>query len=510
MSFLDESAVARLKAWTPVVLAIALISVVLVAHADLALHKPFWLDEGHEIVRTCDQTAATLLLRGAYECSPAPLYWLLQSAVVRSVEPLGLALRLKYRAVSLTAATLTLLIVLLGLRRRLGLATALVAFSVLLTDPAFHHYAAQNRAYMTWVLITTILVVTAAEVAVLKADLLRGGVTALLIAGLLAGLTALPGCLQAAGAFAACAAVRLWLLPGGRLGRRSAVALALGALAIFAIDVHYWIGSPCRGWQGAREYGLDLLAAGDRENMIRHALTVIWPEGASPWVWLGHLALVTGALVPFLSWRRRADLGNDERYAAALSLVAWTQVLVALPVGLGLAAGRYLFLPRMFIFVMVARAAMVAVGFWWLAKALERSAAGRAGRWAVTVPAWVAATVTAGALWQGDRLASALRLPLTPVGAVACETLRAPLLRVLEPSNRSPEFTPNFLVRLGRALEACAGTPVIPQPPRYLLALGADGGTEWLRVVDQAPDGFKALRVCDKPVTIVSGRARTD
>jgi hypothetical protein len=498
----------RFKELAVVVLAVSLVSLVLIGHADLALHKPFWLDEGHEIVRTCDQPALMLLTKGAYECSPAPLYWIAQSSVVRSVEPLGLSLRLQYRAVSLTAATLTLLILLLGLRRRLGLAVALVAFSVLLTDPAFHFYAAQNRAYMTWVVITTLLVMTAAEAAVVEQGRSRWGLAALLVAGLLAGLTALPGCLQAAGAFAACAAVRAWLFPGGRLTRRYAALLALGAAAIVGVDVHYWAGSPCRGWQHAKEFGLDFLA-GDRSTMIRHALTVLWPEGWSPWVLLGHAALLVGAALPILLWRRRKELTGPERYAAALSLVALTQVLAALPVGMGLAAGRYLFLPRMFIFVMVARVVWIALGFWWLATEAQARVS-RFGDRARFLPAAAAAAITLGALWEADRLARRLHLPLAPVSGVPCERLRVPLLRVLEPAARTPDFTPNFLVRLGRALDSCAATPITPQPPRYVVGLESQAEPEWLKVVEQPPDGFKGLRVCDKDVVIESGRARTD
>lgn len=499
----------RIKALLTVLVTVALVSVVLVMHADLALHKPFWLDEGHEIVRTCDQPAGTLLLRGAYECSPAPLYWILQGFVVRSVEPLGLALRLEYRAVSLTAAAVTLLLLLLGPGRRLGVPSALVAFSVLLTDPAFHFYAAQNRAYMTWAAITTILVVAASEASVLDDARFRWGGGALLAAGALAGLTALPGCLQAAGAFAACVAMRSWFTPGGRLDRRNALLLGLGALAILAVDVHYWLGSPCRGWQGARDYGLDLLESGTRAPMIRHALAVIWPEGWSPWVLLGHVLLLAGAALPFAAWRRRTTLVASERYAVALSLVALTQVLVAVPVAAGLAAGRYLFLPRMFIFVMVARAALVAAGFWWMATLAQRAAA-RAPRLAAAVPMLAAGALAAWASWQGVRIMHGLAVPLAPVGTVSCEALRTPLLHVLEPARRSPEFTPNFLVRLGRALDSCAATPIRPGPPAYLLALEAEAGQEWSRVATQPADGFKPLQVCGRPVALRDGHVRFD
>ena len=78
-------------------------------------------------------------------------------------------------------------------------------------------------------------------------------------------------------------------------------------------------------------------------------------------------ALLAGALTPLVLGRRRSTLTETERSAFALSLIALSQIALAIPVGLGLALGRYLFLPRMFIFVMVPRAVLIGLGFWLLA-----------------------------------------------------------------------------------------------------------------------------------------------
>src|SRR5262249_27837335 len=150
---------------------------------------------------------AGMLKDGAYECSPAPLYWLAQTAVIRSVDAVSLSLRLQYRAISLGASALTVLVLLLGIGRRLGLLPAPVAFSPLAVDAGFHHYATQNRAYMTWAMATTVLVFCAAAAAVASGPR-PSWLTALLGAGLLVSLAALPGCLQALSAFAACVLVR--------------------------------------------------------------------------------------------------------------------------------------------------------------------------------------------------------------------------------------------------------------------------------------------------------------
>jgi hypothetical protein len=499
----------RAKALASLLVAVALVSVVLVSQADLALHKAFWLDEGHEVVRTCAQSAGTQLIRGSHECSPAPLYWMAQSTVLRNVEPLGLSLRLEYRAVSLAAAALTLLVLLLGLQGRLGLAAALIAPATLLTDPGFHFYAAQNRAYMTWVAVTSVLVVAAAAAAVRPREQLRWAIPALLGAGLLAGLAALPGCLQAGLAFAGVWAARLLTRGEGGLARRHLAWLAVGALAIVAMDAYYWSGSPCRDYKGSQPYGLDLVLASDRGRMIRHAATVLVPLGTSPLVLLGHAALAAGLLTPALLWRRRRELDDAERYAFALALIAGAQILVAIPVGAGLAAGRYLFIPRMFIFATVARAVLTAIGFWWAARALQRVTAQPLGRWAAALPLAVAGATTAAAVWQGDAIARGLQLPLGPAAAGDCASLRVPVLHLWEPADRSLEFTPNALVRLGRSLEACAATPVTPGPPRHLIVLSTEPTQDWFRVQDEPPADFKPLQVCGRAVVVESGRART-
>jgi len=486
----------------PVVAAL-LCSFVLLAQADIALHKGFWLDEGFEIVRTCGQSLAGMLKDGAYECSPAPLYWLAQTAVIRSVDAVSLSLRLQYRAISLGASALTVLVLLLGIGRRLGLLAALVAFSALAVDAGFHHYATQNRAYMTWAMATTVLVFCAAAAAV-ASGLRPSWLTALLGAGLLVSLAALPGGLQALSAFAACVLIRRRLGASPPDERRVVMALALGGLVLLALDVHYWAGSPCRGYTAAGD--LDIAVSGDRWSLVRRALTVLWPEADSLRVILADVALVAGAFAPVALWRRRAALTDAERSALVLSVVALSQLLPALPVALGLALGRYLFLPRMFVFVMVPRAVLIGVGFWLIASSAQRRARG-SGRLVGAATAGVAFVLTLLGMAFTVQWARSLRFPLPPVGEVSCAALAAPELYVLErPQVRGYAFTPNFLVRVGRALDACGSAPAPAGGGRYLLALDATNQADWFRVADAPPPGFEPMQVCQAPVVLRHGR----
>lgn len=502
--------VGRARTLAVSLLVAGLCSYVLLLLADTALHKQFWVDEGFEVVQVCGRPAGQMLLQGSFGCSPAPLFSMAHRLVVRSVEPLGLSMRLTYRALSLVAATVALLVLLFGLQHRLGLPAALIAFATLAADQGFHHYAEQNRAYITWVMATAVLVVTTAELCVRDEMRLRKRVALLLGAGLLTGLSALPGCGQAAAAFAAFWLFHRWRRPATPVGGKATLALLCGAAAIVALDLHYWSGSVCRGWGGADELGLDFLGGSDHWTMARTAAGPLWPPGTGVWVWLARGLLVLGALAPLRWWFRRAQLGPNERFVVALWQICLLQLLVAVPVALGLIASRYLFLPRMFLFVLVPRAVLSAVAFWAIVSWVREKLGTRAAPLASSL-AWTAsAAATAVALWQADRIGRPWRFPFPPVGEISCASLKAPEVRLLRPTGSPDAFRLNFLVRLGRALDACAGVPPPSDGPRYLLARDASNQPDWFQVVSEAPTGYEPLAICGEAVTLESGRVHRE
>jgi hypothetical protein len=283
------------------------------------------------------------------------------------------------------------------------------------------------------------------------------------------------------------------------------MALALGGLALVALDVRYWAGSPCRGYTAAGD--LDIAVVTDRWSLVRRALTVLWPEATSVWVVPVYAALLAGALTPLVLARRRSALTQTERCAFALSLIALSQIALAIPVGVGLMLGRYLFLPRMFIFVMVPRAVLIGLGFWLIAASVRRMFAGKREQLAGGAAIAVALIATALSLRFTVQWSRTSRFPLPPVGQIPCASLRSPELHVLErPQPGGYAFTPNFLVRLGRALDACATSSAPPASARYLLALDATTQAEWFRVVDAPPPGFEPMKVCQAPVILREGR----
>src|SRR4029453_4241782 len=316
---------ARLRRIGVLVLVAGLCAWMLVVLAGTAHRKQFWMDEGFEAVLVCERPASRMLVEGSFGCSPAPLFSIAQRLVIRSVEPLGLSMRVTYRAVSLAAGTLALLVLLAGLQHRLGLAAALVALATLAGDPGFHHCAEEGRAYITWVMATAVLVIATAEAHARDAMRLRARLGLLLGAGLLIGMSPTPGRAQAAMAFAAFWVLQRWGRPAAPLGRKATVALALGAIAIVALDVHYWSGSVCRGWGGADDLGLDVMASRDPWAILVNAGSPLSGPGGSAWAWGVAALLLAGAVGPAWWWRRRATAGPVERYALALWVIALLQ-----------------------------------------------------------------------------------------------------------------------------------------------------------------------------------------
>lgn len=492
------SRAARVAALGALALGVALFA--LSRSATVASRKAFWVDEGYEIVRTCGEPRGHMLVHGARECSPAPLYWIAQSFVVRNVEPLGPSLRVKYRAVSMAAAALTLLVLCLGVGRRLGLAAAGMACSVLLADRLFFHYAAESRAYMTWVFVTALL--AAAAVGCALADARRSTrATALLVgAALLSGMTTLPGGFQALAALAAAALARK-LSGGARLSRTDGTLLVAGGVAVALLDWHYWVGTVC--WQVDLKHW-NVLASHQPWTLVRRALVPIWPEASSGWSWLGRGLLLTGALVPVAYWKERTGLAPEQRAAFATALVAVGQVLVAFPVAGGLFAGHYLFLPRMFLFLLVPQAVLTALGFWLAARGARALVPARLAPAVRAAAASTAALALAAGLLWADAIADGWQSAALPAANVSCDDLRREELRLLRAPGEHYELTPNFLARLGTVLDGCPAGPF--GPPAHVLALAspeADG--EWLRVSETAPAGTEPMRVCGKPVVVSRG-----
>src|SRR5262249_29836226 len=128
----------------------------------LANRKLFWADEENAQTETCAQSYSQLLTRGARgQCSPEPLYYVLQKAYLKRL-PTNDNILWTHRLLSLASAAACVALIGAAIGATLGLPAALVGALVLVSEPLFHRFAAENRPYMMWTFWFTATVLSAA------------------------------------------------------------------------------------------------------------------------------------------------------------------------------------------------------------------------------------------------------------------------------------------------------------------------------------------------------------
>jgi len=126
-------------------------------------HKLLWFDEGNEILNSCSESYSYMLIRGASaQCSPAPLYYILQKFVVSYVPLYGKNILYLFRAVSIVSACLSLAVLFFGLTKHVGVGWGLFALFLLNNQGIFHQFGAENRPYMLWIFVfsATLIIVS--------------------------------------------------------------------------------------------------------------------------------------------------------------------------------------------------------------------------------------------------------------------------------------------------------------------------------------------------------------
>src|SRR6185295_3860617 len=276
-----------------------------------------------------------------------------------------------YRRVSLLAACLLLFATTLALHLRLGAPWALLAAASLASAPLFAQYAAENRPYMSWLLLFALTVILAAEAASRpwrETGRARRGALAVAAVGL--ALVALPGALQAAVGCALCGLSWLRASQDRRETRAALASSLLLAAACVALGLYFGGRSPCRGY----EAGHLALRFPDRVGLLRPVLSLIWGDGVVGGV--GNVFMLLG-LVPALRLGQRL-LSRAGAVTPRASFAGWLSTGVGAQLGLTVfLAGEtihfgYYFVPRVFLHVAVCRALLVALGGWfswgWLAE----------------------------------------------------------------------------------------------------------------------------------------------
>jgi len=122
---------------------VALLLAVATLRVDFALanRKLFWADEENALTETCAQRYSQLLTRGARgQCSPEPLYHLLQKAYLKRLATNDNILW-THRLLSLASAAGCVALSVAASAATLGIPAALVGGLALVSEPLFHRFA---------------------------------------------------------------------------------------------------------------------------------------------------------------------------------------------------------------------------------------------------------------------------------------------------------------------------------------------------------------------------------
>jgi hypothetical protein len=436
-----------------------------------AEHKLFWLDEGIEVLESCNQPYSSILLDGpANQCSPAPLYYILQKFVL-SRATISEGILVSFRTVSIGSAVLTLLVLLFGFARHPGLSWGLLSLMVVTFGTQFGRFAAENRPYMLWVFLFTASLILTSSLAYRRWNEIGLGLKALLGLLLLAlSLVAGGGMIQAIGFLAILSIwpqsldIRKWTR-GFAFKFQLAVACATtGAGFYYALKACTNYNGPGRSW--------DLLRTGDWQ-LLRHVIDVLWysqlPSCGSRTDPCGvitagfNLSMIVAAVLPFVVWKNRSQLTETGRFILSVSVASLVQIACAVIIGILVARAHYFFIPRIFIFLIVLRTALTVCGGYllvmWLSEKLgKRFSFMRGERLQRLVLAGIVLGLSNSLYfpYRYARQEAAAGDGLTLIDNT-CPPARS--LALIDAEAPSEEYKLNFIVAFDRRLRACGWKP---------------------------------------------------
>ena len=329
----------------------------------LAERKFFWTDEGFAQSTTCSQTYTDLFLHGGQgQCSPAPLYYVVQKLAIGALGA-DKSVLIKFRVLSLFSAAACIGLLLFVLSRYLGYAAAVFACFLLISQPIFHQFAAEDRPYMLWTALFTALIF--ASVVLVNNGRKPRKIEWLLLAFLSLGLSAVSGAgmLQVSGilfVLLISPSIRNW-----KLGVREALTLRSTLrpaylIAFLSISIGlFYSNSSCGWWSG----GNNLLETRDPQ-LVLNVLMLFFPKGSLATVFinlvvvLGMVSTFAYLMVPKLVDRRGKSL------SVLLGLQVGIQLVVAIVIGVLVALKGYFFIQRVFIFLIICRSIFGALGLY--------------------------------------------------------------------------------------------------------------------------------------------------
>jgi len=338
-----------------------------------AKQKNLWLDEKFETTQLCKFSFSDILLDGAPgQASKNPLYYLVQKVSLSSINSFDLNILVNLRRVSIAAALLILLASFVFIRVRLGLLFATFVVIGITSQNIFYHYAAENRPYILWLLLFTLLVIATLKMCLqsyekccLKDKIFFG--TLALANTLIVSF----GVIQSGLALLTCLFFWYFIHDHPKsLRPLIKYIIPLCVLCILA-QGYYTFQSTMTYLTSFMDSQWDVISQlkkGDI-SLLKMPPRLLFPKphrDAYIGAYVSNIFVLLGMGVPFFWWKKRKNLNQKSFFVFTWSTVVLVQVLATLVIGVLTISLRYFFVQRLFLYLIICHTFLATAGAYFI------------------------------------------------------------------------------------------------------------------------------------------------
>ena len=345
--------------WTVIIIGSTFIVVAACQAISRAQNKWFWWDEAYEVLISCAVPYSTLIVDGPpAQCSSAPLYYLIQRAVITHTPLRDGNILVAYRGISIVFFFLSLTILTWSIHKFIGPIYAFLAFFLMNNQAILRVYSAENRPYLLWTFLFTSCLLLFSSLATKKyvgSDrfhkvILLGATTALGTVSTASVVQIPMFCLFA-----------LVFVNGFTVSAYKKDKLVRYLLLVLLVSM-----SPALFYALHKCPALEEFMLRKQQLEMNRVVSLLFPMSLTVPVYLFNSLFIIGVVSSFLLFRKRHTLGMRDKMAVSLSTCCNFQIMAAVIIGILVAKEHYLFIPRLFIFLTVIRACLVSVGAYFL------------------------------------------------------------------------------------------------------------------------------------------------
>ncbi len=505
-----------------------LTAIVLMTGLHIASQKFFWYDEAFEIFELCQTSGLEIFLGQTSQASKNPLYYLFQKIVVDHVQEYNEKILIFFRLISLFSATGLMVITFLYLRSRLNGRWAIIGFMALTGQSLYFHFAAENRPYMFWLLLSLLfLLITVRICSTRWDDVNRKDKIIFVVLSCALVLTIAISIFQVLMACLTCCYFWHFEYPSRR-NFRPLTNFILPVMGLCVLIEAYY------AWRGLDAFTeiiigtpydlLGRLQLGDF-NLLKMPVRILFPKTGRD-AFMGaaimnvFILIALGSLVKWkLFFRHKV---NQDQFLITLLIVTFVQVLSAIPIAITIGILRYWFVQRIFLHLILGHTLLAVLGGYifirWLGRSIYRitpkiilgnhdtSQINGILEIGLILVLCVLSFQWYARYWETDQLeeescslAEDGKLPESFQGKSA--VIEGPLGYDLMLKNLSLaseiEGPMNFIIKVSQFIKSCI--PKSPEPDKRLF-LWRNKQKEWY-LTDQIPSQGEPLVQCQRPVS---------